>query len=174
MFCTPPEGHGDLQPPLAFSRPLSPQGTKKRNVNDLKTSECNFENFKLMVRIQVWWRDLGLETLIKFKNEVAAPTIQIEILATGKYRCTEVRVYRAECSEQLGRVPSKIGSSKSLVLKSFSGEGTLWDSSLPVSLTLCGFGIRLHFLRPHFPLPQRWPCKFDQSMIRMKTCLGTN
>ena len=45
-------------------------------------------------------------------------------------------MYPAECGEQLGRDPSKIGSSKSLVLKSFSGEGTLWDSSLPVSLTL--------------------------------------
>ena len=45
-------------------------------------------------------------------------------------------VYPAECGEQLGTDPSKIGSSKSLVLKSFSGEGTLWDSSLPVSLTL--------------------------------------
>ena len=45
-------------------------------------------------------------------------------------------MYPTECGEQLGTDPSKIGSSKSLVLKSFSGEGTLWDSSLPVSLTL--------------------------------------
>ena len=45
-------------------------------------------------------------------------------------------MYPAECGEQLGTDPSKIGSSKSLVLKSFSVEGTLWDSSLPVSLTL--------------------------------------
>ena len=57
-------------------------------------------------------------------------------LAKGKYGCTELRVYPTECGEQLGTDPSKIGSSKSLVLKSFSGEGTLWDSSLPVSLTL--------------------------------------
>ena len=57
-------------------------------------------------------------------------------LATGKYGCTEVRVYPAECGEQLGTDPSKFGSSKSLVLKSLPGEGTLWDSSLPVSLTL--------------------------------------
>ena len=46
-------------------------------------------------------------------------------------------MYPAECDEQLGRDPSKIGSlDKSLVLKSSSGEGPLWDSSLPVSLTL--------------------------------------
>ena len=32
-----------------------------------------------------------------------------------------------ECTEQLGRDPSKNGSSKSLVLKTFSGGGTLWD-----------------------------------------------
>ena len=50
--------------------------------------------------------------------------------------CRKVRVHPAECGEQLGRNPSKNGSSKSLVLKSFSGEGTLWDSSLPVALTL--------------------------------------
>ena len=58
------------------------------------------------------------------------------MLVTGKYGCTEVRVYPAECGEQLGTDLSKVGSSKSLVLKSFPGEGTLWDSSLPVSLTL--------------------------------------
>ena len=44
-------------------------------------------------------------------------------------------MYPAECGEQLGRDPSNIGSSKSLVLKSFSREGTLY------------------FLRPHFPSP---------------------
>ena len=43
---------------------------------------------------------------------------------------------RYGCIPQLGRDPSKIGSSKSLVFKSFSGQGTLWDSSLPVSLML--------------------------------------
>ena len=47
----------------------------------------------------------------------------------GKYGCAKVRVYPVECGEQLGRDPSKIGSSKSLVLKSSSGEGTHWDSS---------------------------------------------
>ena len=59
-------------------------------------------------------------------------------LTTVKYRCTEVRVYHAECGEQLGRDPSKLGSSKSLVLMSFAGEGLLvslifWDT--PVLFT---------------------------------------
>ena len=58
------------------------------------------------------------------------------ILATGKYGCRKVQVYPAECGEQLGRDSSKYGSSTSLVLKSFAGEGTLWDSSLLVALTL--------------------------------------
>ena len=57
-------------------------------------------------------------------------------LATRKYGCTEVWVYPAECGEQLRRDPSNIGSSKSLFLKGFSGEGTLWDSPRPVSLAL--------------------------------------
>ena len=54
-----------------------------------------------------------------------------QILATGKYGCTEVRVYPAECGEQLGRDPKK------LVLMTFWVERTFWDSSLLVSLTLC-------------------------------------
>ena len=46
-----------------------------------------------------------------------------ERLATGKkYRCREVRVYLEECGEKLGRDPLKDGSSKSLVLMSFSGD----------------------------------------------------
>ena len=53
----------------------------------------------------------------------------------GKYGCRKVRVYPAGCGEQLGRIPSKNGSSKFLFfLKSFSGEGTLWDSSLLVGV----------------------------------------
>ena len=60
-------------------------------------------------------------------------------------------MYPAECGEQLGTDPSKIGSSKSLVLKSFSGEGTLWDSSLPVSLTLWDTPA---LFTPPLPLPQ--------------------
>ena len=47
-----------------------------------------------------------------------------------------LQVYPTECGEQLGRDPSKNGSSESLVLKSLSGEGTLWDSSLLVALAL--------------------------------------
>ena len=44
-------------------------------------------------------------------------------LATGKYGCRKVRVYPAECGEQLGRDLSKNGSSKSLVLKIFFWGG---------------------------------------------------
>ena len=73
-------------------------------------------------------------------------------LAKGKYGCTEVRVYPTECGEQLGTDPSKIGSSKSLVLKGFSGEGTLWDSSLPVSLTLWDTPA---LFTPPLPLPRK-------------------
>ena len=47
-------------------------------------------------------------------------------LATGKYGCREVRVYPTECGEQLGRDPSKNGSSKPLVSKGvFWGGNTL-------------------------------------------------
>ena len=73
--------------------------------------------------------------------------------ATGKYGCTKVRVYPAECDKQLGRDPSKNGSSKSLVLKSFSGEGTLWDASLPVTLTLWDTPVPC---TPPLPLSQSW------------------
>ena len=66
----------------------------------------------------------------------------------------EVRVYPAECGEQLGRDPSKIGCSKSLVLKGFSREGTLWDSSPPVSLTLWDAPA---LFTPPLPLPQLKP-----------------
>ena len=69
---------------------------------------------------------------------------------TGKYGCRGVRVYPTECGEQLGRDPSKNGSSKSLVLKSLSGEGTLWDSSLPVALTLWDTPV---LCTPPLPLP---------------------
>ena len=62
-------------------------------------------------------------------------------------------MYPAECGEQLGRDPSKIGSAKSLVLKRFSGEGTLWDSSLPISLTL--WDTPALFYAPTCP-PPKW------------------
>ena len=77
-------------------------------------------------------------------------------LATGKYGCTEVRVYPVECGEKLGRDPQKFGSSKSLVLKSSWAERTFWDSSLLVSLTLWD---TLYFLHPHFPSPKFSPPK---------------
>ena len=51
----------------------------------------------------------------------------------------------------IGRDPSKIGSSKSLVLKSFGVERTFWDLSLLVSLTL--WDTPVLFTRP-LPLPQ--------------------
>ena len=80
-----------------------------------------------------------------------SPRRPLDFLATGKYGCRKVRVYPAECGEQLGRDPSKNGSSKSLVSQSFSGEGTLWDSSC---LLPSHFGIRLYFVRPHCPSPE--------------------
>ena len=60
-------------------------------------------------------------------------------LVTGKYGCTEVRVDPAERGEQLGRDPSK-----------------KWELQIPwfnpfLSPSLSG--IRLYFLRPHFPSP---------------------
>ena len=72
-------------------------------------------------------------------------------LETGKYGCTKVRVYSAECSEQLGRDPSKNGSSKSLVSKSFFCGGNtlgLVPSSHPHSL---GYACTLY--APTSPLP---------------------
>ena len=75
-------------------------------------------------------------------------------------------MYPAECGEQLGTDPSKIGSSKSLVLKSFSGEGTLWDSSLPVSLTL---GDTPALLTPPLPLPQKSPEQGDTKSTTKQT-----
>ena len=70
-------------------------------------------------------------------------------------------MYPAECGEQLGTDPSKIGSSKSLVLKSFSGEGTLWDSSLPVSLTLWDTPA---LFTPPLPLPQLFSRRFREGI----------
>ena len=57
-------------------------------------------------------------------------------MAMGKYGHRSVLVLPAECSQQLGRAPSKRQSSESLVLRVVSQDGTLCDSSLPVSLTL--------------------------------------
>ena len=35
--------------------------------------------------------------------------LMVSVLVTGKYGCRQVRVYPAECSEQLGSDPSKMG-----------------------------------------------------------------
>ena len=51
-------------------------------------------------------------------------------LPMGKYTCREVQVYPVECSQQLRRDSSNNGSSNCFL------EGTLWDSSLPISLRL--------------------------------------
>ena len=69
-------------------------------------------------------------------------------LATGKHGCREVRVYPTECGEQLGKDPSKNGSSKSLLLKrEHFGTRPFLSPSLS--------GIRLNFVRPHFPCPKK-------------------
>ena len=39
-------------------------------------------------------------------------------------------------ANNLGEIPQKTGAPNPLFLKSFSGERTLWDSSLPIALTL--------------------------------------
>ena len=80
--------------------------------------------------------------------------------------CREVRVYPAECGEQLGRHLSKYGSSRSLVLKSLGGgEGTPWDSSLFVALTLWDTPV---LSTP--PLPQTICSK--RSLFRMPNSLS--
>ena len=73
-------------------------------------------------------------------------------IGDGEVRVYKVRVYPAECGEQLGRGPSNNGSSKSLVPKSFSGERTLWDKSLPVTLTLWDTPV---LCTPPLPLSQK-------------------
>ena len=60
-------------------------------------------------------------------------------------------MYPAECGEQLGRDPSKFGSSESLILRSLGGDGTHWDSSLLVSLTLWDTPV---LFTPPLALPQ--------------------
>ena len=72
------------------------------------------------------------QNLVQFSP---TPSMANPLWRSPKYGCRKVRVYPAECSEQLGRDLEKNGSSKFLVLKSFSGEGKLWDSSLPVTLS---------------------------------------
>ena len=52
--------------------------------------------------------------------------------------------------QRYGCTHSKVGSSKSLVLKSFSGEVTHWDSSASLPLTL---GCACTSYTPTFPPP---------------------
>ena len=78
--------------------------------------------------------------------------IQIMALDLGH---GEVRVYRGiprSAANNLGEIPKKIGSSKSLVLKSFRVEGTFWDSSLLVSLALWDTPA---LFTPPLPLPRK-------------------
>ena len=62
--------------------------------------------------------DLSFQTLSLSAHQDAYKEFpkgsETQSLATGKYGCTEVRVYPAECGEQLGKDPSKIGSSNPL------------------------------------------------------------
>ena len=109
---------------------------------DYKSGGCEFNTPKLVWSSLSSKKDLKTHPMIPSKN----------LLATGKYGCRKVRVYPAECGEQLGRDPSKNGSSKSLVLKSSSGEGTLGfvPSSHPHSL---GYACTLY---APLPLSQTW------------------
>ena len=72
-------------------------------------------------------------------------------LAAEKYGFRKVRLYPTECGEQLGRDPSKHGSSKSLVLKSFFFPGREHFGTRPC-LSPPHVGIPLYFVRPHSPL----------------------
>ena len=85
-------------------------------------------------------------------------------LATGKWGCTEIRVYPTECGKQFGRVPSKIGST-SLVLKSFWVERNVFGTrpaSLPRTL-----GYACTFYAPTSPPPIR--CVFAQAFCSQKS-----
>ena len=89
--------------------------------------------------------------------KLRTPKSEIRIgreLATRKDGCTEVRVYTAECGEQLGRDLSKNGSSKSLIFEEFFffwGGNTLGlvPASLPHTL-----GYACTFYTPTTPPPR--------------------
>ena len=57
---------------------------------------------------------------------------------------------RRSGDNNLREIPQRLGAPKFLVLTSSSGEGTLWGSSLLVTLALWD---TLVLLRPHFPSP---------------------
>ena len=71
------------------------------------------------------------------------------LLATGKYGCTEVRVYPAECGETNWERSLKIWELRISCFEEF------WDSSLLVSLTLWDTPV---LFTPPLPLPQCWHC----------------
>ena len=83
----------------------------------------------------------------------------LEILYVGLFFCILKEKEAPSIKNLQGQVlllvpeidPSKNGSSKSLVLKSGSGEGTLWDSSLPISLTVLDAPV---LCTPPLPLSQ--------------------
>ena len=87
-----------------------------------------------------------------------------ENLVTGKYGCTEVRVYPAECGEQLGTDPSKIGSSKSLVLKSFFFWGGNTLGLIPASLPHT-LGYACTFYAPTSPPPKKRGSRDDRAGV---------
>ena len=66
-------------------------------------------------------------------------------------------------ANNLGEIPKKVGSSKSLVSKSFWVERTFWDSSLLVSLTLWDTPI---LFMPPLPLPPKKYTKKDLKRVR--------
>ena len=67
------------------------------------------------------------EKMGSFEND----TFDVSILATGKYGCGKVRVYPAECSQQLGRDPSnQTWELRIPCLKSFSGLTSLSISKI--------------------------------------------
>ena len=69
----------------------------------------------------------------------------------GKYGCRKVQVYPAECGEQLGRDPSKKWELQIPCFKKL-WRGREHLGTHPRS-SPSHFGIRLHFVRPHFPSP---------------------
>ena len=84
-----------------------------------------------------FWRNFSQIFVLQFPGKMAAKNF------TKNPRhfpwCTKLSFFTAATlgalgPNNLGEIPQKIGAPKSLVLKSFLGEGTLWDLSLPVSL----------------------------------------
>ena len=94
-------------------------------------------------------------------------------LAMGKYGCRKVQVYPAECGEQLGEIPQKMGAP---ILKSFfffSGEGNTLrsvPSSRPHSLGYaCAFYAPTSLL-PRFALLAKIPVLGDIDLVAQSAC----